>query len=144
MLSVVQSVHEHVLPERRKHDCRPNNATDSFYDLEKVLSSLKALLIFLRTKQKSWITLSLALLVPGLQTRWSEGRLTRWLTSLFLTTSLAKGSSRKKSWSCLFNIISTPRSIFHWKENWKALKIYMTQIIGDFKICVYWDKIHII
>ena len=53
MLSVVKSIHKRVLPERRKQDCRPNNATDSFYDLEKVLSSLKALLIFLRTKQKS-------------------------------------------------------------------------------------------
>ena len=52
MLSV-QSKHEHVLLERRKQDCRPNNATDSFCDLGKVLSSLKALLIFLRTKQKS-------------------------------------------------------------------------------------------
>lgn len=51
--ALCQSKHEHVLLERRKQDCRPNNATDSFYDLGKVLVFSQGSVDFpIRTKLK--------------------------------------------------------------------------------------------
>lgn len=73
---------------------------DLSYDLDNVLSSPKALLIFSRTKQENGINTPLALRVPRLQVGSERGRKEqKGPASPIPTSRVAKGSRRERAGS---------------------------------------------